>query len=158
MINGDNSFWNWSSIKREHFSQKPRNGLPCNPLGQLCLIKVCPLTVLVLPLTGSDCYFKCLTTLWKGPYREIKHFSLPFTWSSLFVVVSNQVSLQRWAVCNMQQIVHIIKIAFPSFTASQNYSKTQWRSWMIKLYWSPREKFTCYSRSQLEGKEWVSDK
>lgn len=42
----------------------------CNPLGQLSIANVCPLIVLVLPLTDSDRYCKCLTTWWKGPCRD----------------------------------------------------------------------------------------
>jgi len=41
---------------------------------------------LFLPPTGSDCYYGCLTTLRKGPYREIKCFSVPFTCFCLFCV------------------------------------------------------------------------
>lgn len=29
---------------------------------------------LFLPLTGSHCYYECVWTLWKGPYRDMKHF------------------------------------------------------------------------------------
>jgi len=66
--------------------------LQYNPLGQQRPDDVRPLKLLVLPVTGSGCYYKCLTTLWKG---KILLFFLPFAQSDLFVTVSDKVWLKE---------------------------------------------------------------
>ena len=61
-----------------------------------------------------------VTTLWKGPHREIKRFYLPFAWSSLFVIVSNQVSLKEKSCSEVLQ----------QLSCCRNQLNIQsWRSW-----------------------------
>lgn len=63
-INGDYNFLKWSSSERGHCSWQPQNGLQWNVI-KLCNLKLVLYVHLkmILPLTGSGCYSKCLTTL-----------------------------------------------------------------------------------------------
>lgn len=65
----DNIFWNCFSIEWALVSSS-ETWRQRNPCGQLHTVKVRPLKFLFLPRTCSDSYDKCLTTLWKDPYRD----------------------------------------------------------------------------------------
>lgn len=70
VTNGDDYFWNWFRIQQNRYSCQPLKRLQSFLRGQLQTIKECPLKCLFLPLTGWDCYSKCLTLLLKGSLQR----------------------------------------------------------------------------------------
>lgn len=87
MIHTYQRFWNQSTTLPQLASTTRLLWLQRNPLGQLHLSKLRPLKVLILPLTGWGCYFKCLTHYWNDSYKE-----RPFCENNRILFVSRNTS------------------------------------------------------------------